>query len=151
MKPFVFRLQTKLDISRREEEIARAKLQNKMAERDGIEAELNLLKTNLEKVEDMARDIARQNSKVYLISISREYIPILKKKVTQCQERLKNIEADLEKLRHDLMQKKREVKTLEKLKEKEWLEYIHELNLEEQKFIDEMAGNTYFRRQNKDN
>lgn len=150
MKPFVFRLQTKLDISRREEEIAKTKLQSKMGEKNEVEAEINYLKANLEKVEDIARNMAQQTNKVYLISISREYIPVLKKKVEKCQERLENIEAELEKLRHDLAQKKREIKTLEKLKEKEWLEYMHEFNMEEQKFIDEIAGNSYFRRQQKD-
>jgi len=46
----------------------------------------------------------------------------------------------------NLLEKSRETKTLEKLKEREWEEYILENNRLEQKIIDEVAVNSYFRK-----
>jgi len=40
----------------------------------------------------------------------------------------------------------RETRTLEKLKDKAWHRYLHEMLLEEQKHIDEVAGITHHRK-----
>ncbi|MBO8159350.1 flagellar export protein FliJ [Thermosyntropha sp.] len=147
MKPFKFKLQVKLDISSREEAIAREKLQLKIREKESIEAELNFLESELVRVENIARNAVNCAGSVYLILMSREYIPILKEQISQCRQKLARVEEELEKLKSNLIEKRREVKTLEKIKEREWLRYLHDLNLEEQKFIDEVAGNSYFRKQ----
>jgi flagellar FliJ protein len=45
-----------------------------------------------------------------------------------------------------LIYKKKETRILEKLKEKEWEAYLHQLSLEEQKVIDEIAINNHYRK-----
>lgn len=146
MKPFVFRLQTKLDISKREEEILRTRLREKEKEAEEIEKELSDLQDDLSRIEDMARSFLK-DSNIYFVSLIRDYLPVLKENIINCQERLSQAQMELEKVRQELMNKRREVKTLEKLKEKEWEDYLHEINLEEQKFIDEVAGSRHFFRQ----
>lgn len=146
MKPFVFRLQTKLDISKREEEMAKARVKTKEKEVEEIESELINLYCNLEKAENMARKFW-QESNIYFARLISDYLPVLKEDIEKCRQRLSMAQEELERLRQELMRKRREVKTLEKLREKAWEEYLYETNLEEQKFIDEVAGNRYFRRQ----
>ena len=58
---------------------------------------------------------------------------------------LDKAEERVETARIILQECKKETKTLTKLKENEWKQYLHELNLEEQKEIDEIAINNHFR------
>ncbi|SHG58295.1 flagellar FliJ protein [Thermosyntropha lipolytica DSM 11003] len=148
MKPFVFRLQTKLDVSRREEEMAKARLQAKEKEVEELEVEKANLYCSLARSEAMMRNFLRE-SNIYFVNLIRDYIPVLKENIARVEERLDKAREELENLRQDLLKKKREVKTLEKLKQKAWEEYLYELNREEQKFIDEIATSRYWQRQKK--
>ncbi|NLB87948.1 MAG: FliJ family protein, partial [Syntrophomonadaceae bacterium] len=75
----------------------------------------------------------------------KEYLPIIRAYLKELYEELAIAEERVETARKILLECKKETKALNKLKENEWKRYLHELNLEEQKEIDEIAINNHFR------
>lgn len=150
MKAFKFRLQTSLNVSLRREQVAREELKACMAEKERVEEQLAQLNDKLARLEDRVRELglARPMSQEDLMH--REYLPVLHKQVRQMQVRLAKAEDKVENARGVLLERKKESQSLERLREKEWQEYLHELNLEEQKAIDEVAISTHYRKNKED-
>lgn len=144
MKAFKFRLQTKLDISQRQEELAREEMLIKIQKRDFIITELGRLEDRMLRVQQSARSINSFNSFQEMIAL-REYIPVFKEQIKMVQDALAQAEEDVEEARQKLLQKARECKTLHKLKDKEWADYLYKFNQQEQKIIDETANNNHYK------
>lgn len=140
MQKFIFRLQTKLDISERQEQLAMEHLALKIQERDEVIEEINANLTKLATYENSIRKLPFKES-----LIIKEYLPIIRSYIQQLQIELAKAEERVETARKVLLECKRETKTLTKLKENEWQRYLYEVNLEEQKEIDEIAINNHFR------
>lgn len=145
MRAFHFRLQTKLDISCRQEQMAREEMQLRLGECQQIEEKLEQMILRLEELEQSIRDNINETNSFQTILIKKDFFSVFKVRMKAMEEKLKQAEEILEEARKILMEKAREKKSLEKLKEKEWHLYLHELQLEEQKIIDEMAINNHFR------
>lgn len=146
MKAFRFRLQTKLNISIRQEQVAREELQHCIMERNRIEEELNRTLDRLMNLEQSIRNFDLEKHTFQQLLILKEYVPVLKMLIKEIEQKLKLAEQRLEEVRNVLMDRIKETRTLEKLKEKEWEAYLHELNLEEQKIIDEIAINNHYKK-----
>lgn len=140
MHKFVFRLQTKLNIAIRQEKLAKEQLALKLQERDKIIEEINANLARLSAYENAIRNLPFKES-----LIIKEYLPIIRAYIKELYVELDKAEERVETARIILQECKKETKTLTKLKENEWKQYLHELNLEEQKEIDEIAINNHFR------
>lgn len=145
MKAFQFRLQTKLTIALRQEELAREELQRASFVRDQIADELAEMIERLANLHASIRDMIQSSEPFERILIVREYIPIVTASIQELELKLIQAEQRVEECRLELLEKKKETRTMEKLKEKAWQRYLHELQLEEQKLIDEVANTGHYR------
>lgn len=147
MKAFRFRLQTKLEICTRQEQIAWEEMQRCLRERDFLLEELQYREQRLLAVEEEIRQDSCKVQGFQTLMLKREFVPILVMQIEQAEQNLSQAEARVEEARVLLLERKRETTTLEKLKERAWQEYLLELQQEEQKIIDEIAINNHFRRE----
>lgn len=146
MKPFKFRLQTKLDISCREEEQLREELQIRILLRDKLQKELDEIKSRLNEIESAIKEMMVQGFKMEQFLILNNYLPIIGNMLADKEAGLFQAEKAITETRNILIDKIKERKTLQKLRDKEWSNYLLELNKEEQKTIDELAINSHFRK-----
>lgn len=146
MRAFHFRLQTKLDICQRQEQVTREEMQRRVAVRNQVEQELELLENRFQSLEESIRELNVDPGQFPKIMINRQYIPVLNQQIKASEETLATAEEAVEEVRIEMIERKRETRTLEKLKDKAWDKYLHELLLEEQKHIDEVAGTAHHRK-----
>ena len=141
MRAFQFRLQTKLDICQRQEQVTREEMHRRVAVRNQVQQELELLENRFQCLERSIRELSVSQGQFPKILINRQYIPVLNQQIKASEENLFIAEEALEKVRMELIER-----TMEKLKDKAWHRYLHELLLEEQKHIDEVAGTAHHRK-----
>lgn len=138
MKPFVYRFERKLGLVRQEEQAVRQELHLLMMERDRIVEELDHLQLRIHGLEEIIRNY-QGNWLVPEAGLCKEYLPIVKEHFLHKTDELLQAEERVEEARNRAIEKKRETKTYEKLRENDWQDYRYELNREEQKEIDELA------------
>ncbi|HHV16404.1 MAG TPA: hypothetical protein GXX58_07500 [Gelria sp.] len=146
MRAFRFRLQTKLDICQRQEQVTREEMHRRAAIRDQALQELEILENRFQYLEESIRELNAFPGQFPRILINRQYIPVLNQQIKASAEHLATAEDAVEEARMELIERRRETRTLEKLKDKAWQKYLHELLLEEQKHIDEVASTAYHRK-----
>lgn len=146
MKPFAFKLQTALNIKLKEEEKVKEELHQQTARRLETLDLLAVLEEELGKLEDRLR--GHQDTRVDVDEIRRclDYLPVIREKILRQKECIRQIEAEIDRIRQTLVELMRKRKVLEKLKERHYAQYQAEVNREEQKIIDEMATNSYYRK-----
>ncbi len=140
MHKFVFKLQRKLDISKRQEKMASEHLALRMQERNAIIDNINTQLARLNGFETSIRTLPFKKTLVI-----KDYLPVIRNHIKDLHIELAKAEERVETARNILLECKKETKTLVKLRENEWKKYLQELNLEEQKEIDEIAINNHFR------
>lgn len=146
MKAFDFRLQTKLNISMRQEDIARENLQASLNVRNEIAQQLEQLVDRAQAVKSSIREQNNSSAAFPVLVASREYLPVLNMRKNTVASHLKEAENEVETARGKLYERARETSTLEKLKERQWQEYQKEALQQEQKVIDELALSNHFRK-----
>ncbi|NLX02094.1 MAG: hypothetical protein GXY40_06140 [Syntrophomonadaceae bacterium] len=146
MRAFHFRLQTKLDICQRQEQVTREEMHRRIAIRNQVLQELELLENRFQSLEQSIREMNTGQGQFPRIMINRQYIPVLNQQIKISEEYLATAEEAVEEVRMELIERMRETRTLEKLKDKAWHKYLHEMLLEEQKHIDEVAGTAHHRK-----
>jgi len=146
MRAFHFRLQTKLDICQRQEQVTREEMHRRITFRNHVVQELELLENRFLSLEESIRELNANPGQFPKIMINRQYIPVLNQQIRVTEENLILAEDAVEEVRMELIERMRETRTLEKLKDKAWDKYLHELLLEEQKHIDEVAGTAHHRK-----
>ena len=146
MSAFHFRLQTKLDICQRQEQVTREEMHRRVAIRNQVLQELELLENRFQSLEQSIRELNAGPGQFPRIMINRQYIPVLNQHIKASEENLATAEEAVEEVRMELIERMRETRTLEKLKDKAWHKYLHEMLLEEQKHIDEVAGTAHHRK-----
>lgn len=145
MKAFDFRLQTKLDISTLQKDIARENLQASLQVRDEIAQELNQLADRVQAIESKIRETSDPAPFPYLLA-RRQYLPVLHMRKNEVQSHLHEAESVVDTMRVKLFEQARETSTLEKLKQRQFEEYRKEAQQQEQKVIDELAVAGHFRK-----
>lgn len=148
MKAFAFRLQTSLNVSQRREQVAREALQACLAEKERLEEQLRLNQNKIDRLEEHIRTLLASQALSQEALMFREYLPVLHAASRELERKIETAEELVEKARLELVDRKKDTQTLERLRDKEWQEYMHELLLEEQKAIDEIAINTHYRKNN---
>lgn len=151
MKAFKFRLQTSLNVSQRREQVAKEELQACMMEKERLEEKLLQMQNKLGRLEERVRELGLAQSLSQEVLMHREYLPVLHKQVRQLQDRLARAEERVENARRILLERKKESQSLERLRDKEWQDYLHDLSQEEQKAIDEVAISTHYRKNRQEN
>jgi len=146
MRAFHFRLQTKLDICQRQEQVTREEMHRRVVVRNQVLQELELLENRFQSLEQSIRELNANPGQFPRIMINRQYIPVLNQQIKATEENLILAEDAVEEIRMELIERMRETRTLEKLRDKAWHRYLHELLLEEQKHIDEIAGTAHHRK-----
>ncbi|MGE5422099.1 MAG: flagellar export protein FliJ [Ignavibacteriales bacterium] len=139
MKAFEFRLQTKLDLTIQQEEVAKEEVRKRQAVYD---TEYDLLSTMLDlmaELHDRLRAKKGQSLKVDEVIVLNNFIKVLKTNIENQEMVVSEAERALELSRETLLQIMKERKTLEKLKENEYKEYMLEFMRLEQVVIDELA------------
>ena len=140
-KPFHFRLDKVLDYRRSLEDqatlaLAKAKEAHVRQEQEVARMEL-LLKEHVERgFAPMGGGQANEND----IWLWRQYKVALGQDLAQARETLARLALKLQKCRQDALQRSKERKVMEKLKEKQAVKHHEEESLKEQKEFDEMAA-----------
>ncbi len=146
MQPFKFRLQTKLDISSREEQQIREELQLHIILRDQLQRELDEINFKINEIQADIKDLMMSRFSLEQFLILKNYLPIIRNMQANKKEELVRAQVAIVEIRNILIEKIKERKILQKLREKEWINYLMERNREEQKIIDELAINNHFRK-----
>jgi len=139
MKPFLFKLQTALDIKMREEDVQKEKLYQATKVYKQNLRMLTGLKNRLVEIQDILRGKQVKNIDVLEIKNCQDYIPVLNERIKQQEEKTEDSRLEMERVRSKLLEIMKKRKILEKLKTRHYQEYMREFLREEQKQIDEMA------------
>lgn len=138
MKVYAFRLQTKLDITLRQEDIAKNELRDMQAVYDH---ELIVLQRLKDYQTELFGDIRGKRGYLRIddLILLKDYLKVLAEEIDNQNRVVCEAEENLEKARQHFMEIMRERKALEKLKERDYQEYLKEIIREEQALIDEVA------------
>lgn len=145
VKRFEYRLQTKLDLTVKQEEAARMELARCQREYRLQAAQLNRLYQKQSSVYERMRGSQRQVVELSQVVLLKNYLQVIKDNIRQQAEKVARAQVEVDRAHEELLGVMVERKTLQKLREKKWHEYIQEFNRQEQKAIDEVAMTTYWR------
>lgn len=140
MKKFAFTLQAVYDIAldmerQRKLEMQRIEIRLQAVVRELIETKAALTNTKRECQQKLSHGIDAPN----LIQYD-QYCDSLRATISVLQQNKVNIEREKEKCLQAQIENRREIKTLEKLKDKQYEEYLLELRREEEKEIGDLVA-----------
>ncbi|SMF27595.1 flagellar export protein FliJ [Desulfovibrio gilichinskyi] len=134
-KPYAFKLEKILDFRKQVEEQARLAL----AEANRLHADQKKIVDGIELKKNNHQKKEYEKLSVDDLWLWRQYDEALTKDLHAAQNRLTQLALNLQRCRTDAVQKSKDRKLLEKLKENQAKKYYEEENLKEQKEYDEMA------------
>ena len=140
-KKFKFKLQKVLDIKIDIEKEAEIQLVQSQTKKKDIEEQLINLEKSYHKYMNIQIDGDRVSQK-----LTRNYITLLDDSIKDTNEKLNKSAKEVETNKHKLIERRIEVKSLEKLKENKYTKYKKEQNLKEQIENDEYAILNFIRR-----
>jgi flagellar FliJ protein len=144
---YQFKLQALLNHRRHQEEVCQKELAEAQRDLSDAKEKLNSIKKdkrdNIQKLQ--ARQSERHNTSKILIFIN--YIRQLSINIDTQLRHVRHASQNVTEKRDNLIAIMKERKTLEKLKEKEWLEYQRNMMQAERKFNDEVAATRHIRNQ----
>ena len=143
MKKFMFPLQSVLDLKEKMESQEKILFQTAMAELRKEQAELETLEQRKFEYEERMRESVRSKLNLLSVKTNKEAIEILKEMIQQQIGKVRRAERHAEVARMRLEDAMKERKTLEKLKEDAFSDYVKEYEKEEQKEIDELVSFRY--------
>ncbi|NLU50291.1 MAG: flagellar export protein FliJ [Syntrophomonadaceae bacterium] len=146
MKRFTFRLQTKLDITVKQEKLARQELADRQREYQRQVARLQELQQKLEALFAKVRGKNLQVITIDEVLLVNQYVPVMKDRISCQTERVARAETEMGQAREHLHQLMKERKALEKLRVKAWEKYRLEFLQQEQAGLDEVAMTRYWKR-----
>lgn len=135
MKKFIFSLSSLLKIKYSLEKQAKQQLSAVAAERDKC---VNMLISIEKTKEEAKKEFNFVNAYEYQVFF--RYYEQLDTKKKEMQGLLSQLEEELDKIRSELMKITEEKKVLERLKEKQYGEYLLECKKEQDKIIDDMLS-----------
>ena len=136
MKKFIFRLESVLSLKRSLEQ----QVKNEMAK---IESEIHIIKNDINEVENEFQEKNKElksrlkkGENATVIANFSVYFTALKEKRNNFENELVYAEKKREEIRQRLLKIVTERKTIDKLREKKYSEYLYELNVEQAKEVD---------------
>ncbi|MDA8233844.1 MAG: flagellar export protein FliJ [Clostridia bacterium] len=145
MKPFKFKLQTSLDLRKRQEDMQKLELAALTKEFQNKLAVLVEMRQQLKQLQDELRYHQGQVIDLSQFKIWQEFVPVMNKKIMVQESLVEESRQAMEQFREVLLETVKARKILEKLMVRYYEEYKREVLREEQKQIDEMATNAYLR------
>ena len=148
MKPFVFRLETLLEIRKRREEQANIVLSQ--ARKKLFDAQAVLAQLVNKQKESWAEFREKQASgQIVVLEFQAwyQFLAFLEKAIKQQEEVIEALKQEVAAALKKVEQAMKERKAVEKLKEKRFEQYMFELQQEEQKVLDEIAITRYKRQE----
>lgn len=146
MKKFSFSLARMLNYQEQILEKEKGTMGRLIAERDEMEARQSVIQEQMAHIHgEMDREI-QKGTTIYQINV---FTAVIKSGKTQLEELKKHIlirNSEIERQRQIVIEASREVKKLEKLKEKQLEEYRHSEQKEQEEFISEHVSESYARR-----
>jgi flagellar FliJ protein len=141
-----FKLQALLDHHRHQEEVCQKELAE--ARRTLTDAQEKLRRIKKDKRENIQKMQARQKERhnISNILIFSNYIEKLSRDIEARIQQVRKASKNVTQKRDNLITLMKKRKTLEKLKEKEWLEYQQKMMQDERKFNDEVAATRNIRK-----
>ncbi|WP_027338691.1 flagellar export protein FliJ [Halonatronum saccharophilum] len=146
MKKFKFRLQTILDLKKREEDLIQKDLIRLKKEKSKVVDQLNQFKEEKRKLQQKIEEDEGKRIDLKLALRSREYIEYLNGEIEELTMQLDYWKKEISKCKERLLEKTKEKKSFLKLKEKKNEQYWKEYRAKEQKLNDELANNKYIRK-----
>ncbi|MDR1615722.1 MAG: flagellar FliJ family protein [Syntrophomonadaceae bacterium] len=145
MKSFHFRLQTKLNLCKSQEQMAKEKLAVCVNELEKLKKEQAKILDRINALENTIRVFNQEHMLTQEVIMNKEYLPVLREKHQTLEDKIQKAALLVEEARRDLLEKKKASNMFEKLRDKKWREYSEAVKLEEQKKTDEVAMISYFR------
>jgi len=140
LKKFIYPLQSVLNLKEKLESQEKVFFQAAMAELRKEQEALEELEQRKLGYEDRLRDCVSTKLDLLSVKTNKEAIEILKEMIHQQIGKVRRAERHAEVARKRLEEAMKERKTLEKLKEDAFAEYMKEYEKEEQKEIDELVS-----------
>lgn len=139
MKRFQFSLQKVMEIRQTEEKILQKK--HALLQKDLDEAMIARDKIVAEKAGelDSLREMEQGSFNSAMYMVRQKYLQSLQNNIERSGERIADLENKVEAARLQLLEKSRERKSIEKLRETRFEEYKRDAGREEQIFLDEIA------------
>lgn len=140
MPPFKFRLQTLLQIRIAERDERRVKLAEAFRAEQILQTRITEVANEIEEVRNQSRR-ASAPGEVHVDTLlnTHRYELLLSAQKKALEQQLAQIQAEVEKRREALVEADRQVRVLEKLREKRWGEYQQKEFKQEVKTLDEVA------------
>lgn len=145
--PFRFRLQTVLEHRRHQQEMARAELAVHIKRQQECEQQIAWLEREFRSARAELNKRETKSMAVRDFVLANEYVTVLRLTALREQARLPALGAATEKARRELVEADRELRVLEKLRERHRAEYDQLELKSEQRLLDEVAVGGYVRRQ----
>lgn len=140
MKAFSFRLQSILDVRRRQEDQQKQVLHQALAKYEESKQALAAFFNRQEQLFQRIRRLQTGSLNLPELSCAQDYALVIKTQIIAQQRVVAACSEAVEEERAKLLEIVKARKILEKLKERHYLEYRLEALREEQKLIDEMAA-----------
>lgn len=140
MKKFNFKLQGVLSIKEKLEGQAKVEFGLCMARLNEEEARRDEVISRINSYEDMLRELVVGEIDLKKISACRDAIDILGEELKECELAVKRAAKQVELARAKLTSIMTERKTISRLKEKSFENYLEEMKAEERKEIDELVS-----------
>ena len=145
MKRFLFRLETVLMLRQRREDEVKEKLARKNSQIQATKDELRLLQNEIISLHERQKTERAGTLDVALLRNALAWRHIVRGRIAAARIHLTDLGAESEIIRKELVKATQKVKTVELLKEKQQLQWKKEVNLQEQKFIDDLSQQRYIR------
>lgn len=140
MKKFVFQLQSLYDVKQTLETQQKNQLKQIEARLAKLREELEILQASFAKSRDEYRTETVTGIQADKLRWYGAYFDLLNKSITAQKEKIAQAEEQRKKCVEALVEIMKEVKSLEKLKEKQYEEYLKEVKNEEEKAIGDMIS-----------
>ncbi len=140
MAKFVFKMESLLRIKSKLEEQAKAEYGVEAALLRQEEEKLQNLKNRLEQIQQQLKEAVSATLRLIEIKELEQGVESIKYAINVQKIAVLNQEKRVERAREKLDEAMKERKTFEKLKEKAFETFVHEINAQEQKEVDELVS-----------
>lgn len=143
MKRYRFKLESLLKYRKLSEDKLRQEILLKMQELRKCESQLNLMKSEKQKSAGEFTQVQLDGINGNHIFLYKNYLNSLAEQVEEQKIEMMKSKKEAEEARKDYLEARKQLETVEKLKEKDFQRYLNEMRISEQKRLDEIAANQY--------
>ncbi|MGE5507379.1 MAG: flagellar export protein FliJ [Chitinophagales bacterium] len=147
MKKFSFSLQTVLELKRHREEALLEELGRRQRAAAEAEAALAAMREKRRRAQRELRELLTGPLAVERVQEARDYLSGLDVELGRRAEQARARQEEVRECRQRVVAAARERKVLERLRDRQWEDYLQEFSRQEQAFLDELATQGYARQE----